>query len=46
MAEIRISDMTTATSVNDTDLVEIAQVDGNSSSGYATKKTTILILRK
>lgn len=44
MAEIRISDMTTATSVNDTDLVEIAQVDGNSSSGYATKKTTILAI--
>jgi len=39
---LRISDLGTAPTVEETDLVEIAEVDGESPSGYSSYKTTIL----
>lgn len=41
MADTRISELSSASSLNNTDLLEIAQVSGTSSSGYISKKTTL-----
>ena len=41
MAGMRISDLTTASAVADSDLLEVAKVDGNSSSGYMSYKETM-----
>ena len=38
---MRISDLTTASAVADSDLLEVAKVDGNSSSGYMSYKETM-----
>ena len=44
MADFRISDLTTASVLNDSDLLEISQVDQNSASGYASAKTTLVAI--
>lgn len=41
---MKISEMTTAPTLSDSDLLELAQVDGSEESGYSTRKTTILAI--